>query len=267
MQIEKVRQLINHCPYPLFFSMSNAIGESSSPRGSLRKTAHTDVEPQDIQQSVSLRVKVSAIFTVVFSGIALFSDGYSAAVISNLNLLFAEIYDKTYFNSTVKTRLSNAFLIGEIFGMLFFGLLIDQIGRKAGVILATTFLVLGIALSAASEGVTPGGLFWMLIITRSLAGVGAGGEYPTCGTNATEASDEQKHTRNMRGFLIAMVGDFAIDFGFVLGGIVPLIVLACFNYSNYPAVWRTCLALGLIPPLSVIYMRIKFELDGLKLLI
>jgi MFS family permease len=53
---------------------------------------------------------------------------------------------------TIKSRLSNSFLIGEIFGMLFFGVLIDRVGRRTGVIAATLFLVLGIALAAAAHG-------------------------------------------------------------------------------------------------------------------
>lgn len=36
--------------------------------------------------------------------------------------------------------------------MLFFGVLIDRLGRRTGVVAATTFLVLGIALAAAAHG-------------------------------------------------------------------------------------------------------------------
>lgn len=55
-------------------------------------------------------------------------------------------------SSNIKTRLSNSFLIGEIFGMLFFGALIDRVGRRTGVVATTLFLVLGIILSAAAHG-------------------------------------------------------------------------------------------------------------------
>lgn len=36
--------------------------------------------------------------------------------------------------------------------MLFFGVLIDRVGRRTGVIAATLFLVLGIVLATASHG-------------------------------------------------------------------------------------------------------------------
>src|SRR5687768_12600049 len=91
---------------------------------------------------------------------------------------------------TIYSRLSNAFLIGMIIGMLFFGVIVDQLGRKTGAVATTILLVLGIAMSAAANGATPTGLLWMLIIARGVAGVGAGGEYPVSGAGAAEATDE-----------------------------------------------------------------------------
>ncbi len=52
--------------------------------------------------------------------------------------LFSELY-KDGMSSTIKTRLSNAYLIGEIFGMLFFGYVIDKIGRRTGIFFASKF--------------------------------------------------------------------------------------------------------------------------------
>jgi MFS family permease len=46
-------------------------------------------------------------------------------------------------SSTIKTRLSNSYLIGEIFGMLFFGVIIDRMGRRTGIVFATLFVILG----------------------------------------------------------------------------------------------------------------------------
>jgi MFS family permease len=54
-------------------------------------------------------------------------------------------------------------------------------------------------------------MFWMMIIGRGIAGVGAGGEYPVCGTSAAEAADETADLRRKRGFLVAITTDFAID--------------------------------------------------------
>ena len=64
-------------------------------------------------------------------------------------------------SSTIKSRLSNSYLIGEIFGMLFFGVLIDRIGRRTGVIAATAFLILGVVLATASHGNSELGYFYL----------------------------------------------------------------------------------------------------------
>jgi MFS family permease len=134
-------------------------------------------------------------------------------------------------SSTIKSRLSNSYLIGEIFGMLFFGVLIDRIGRRTGVVAATAFLILGVVLATASHGKSELGylflfpdmdsernidsllcrMFWMMIVSRGIAGFGAGGEYPVCATSATEAADETAQLRKRRGFLVASTTDFAVD--------------------------------------------------------
>lgn len=94
--------------------------------------------------------------------------------------------------ATVKTRLSNSILIGDIFGMLFFGLCIDRFGRRIGIVLTTVFLVFvsantqlglvkpqsnitqGIVLATAAHGTSVEGMFWMMVIGRGIAGFGAG---------------------------------------------------------------------------------------------
>ena len=95
--------------------------------------------------------KVSSVITVIVAGLALFSDGYNAQIIGYMEPLFSDLYKKG-ISDTIKTRLSNAYLIGEIFGMLFFGFVIDKIGRRTGIVFATFFLVLGIIIATAAHG-------------------------------------------------------------------------------------------------------------------
>jgi MFS family permease len=223
--------------------------------------------------------KVSVYLMMLFSGLALGSDGYNAAVMSNLNLMLAVIYPDT-LSSDMKARLSNAFLIGMIVGMVGFGVVVDQLGRKTGAVLTTVILVVGIALSAGASGTTPLGLFWMLVVARGIAGVGAGGEYPVAGTSsrsiaclkmltrtlgagALEASDEAGHFRKRRGFLFAMVADLAAGLGYCFGALVPLLLLLCVDrrVDKYHIVWRTALALGAIPPLSIFYFRLRMKVS------
>lgn len=139
-----------------------------------------DVESIEKGMGQAFYSKVSVYLMMLFSGLALGSDGYNAAVMSNLNLLLAVIYPDA-LSSDMKARLSNAFLIGMIVGMVGFGVVVDQLGRKTGAVLTTLILLLGIALSAGASGTSPLGLFWMLVVARGIAGVGAGGEYPVAG--------------------------------------------------------------------------------------
>ena len=130
--------------------------------------------------------------------------------------------------------------------MLFFGVTIDRLGRRTGVVFATVFLILGVVLATASHGKDELGLFWMMIVARGIAGFGAGGEYPVCGTASAEASDETLKVRKRRGILVALATDFAIDAGFVFAGVVALIVLACYHQKISQGVWRVCFGLGIV---------------------
>ncbi|KHN95205.1 General substrate transporter [Metarhizium album ARSEF 1941] len=119
--------------------------------------------------------KASSVLMVLVGGLALFSDGYNAQTVGYMNTVLSQLHPEEY-TKDVKTRVSNAFPIGEVFGMLFSGWAIDRLGRRNGIFWATLFLVLGLVLSAAAHGTTLGGMFWMMIVGRGVAGFGAGGE-------------------------------------------------------------------------------------------
>ncbi|TDZ33346.1 Glycerophosphoinositol permease 1 [Colletotrichum trifolii] len=199
---------------------------------------------------------------VLFSGLAIGSDGYNAAVIGNVELLLAILYPEE-LTSTIYQRLSNAFLIGMIVGMVGFGVVTDQLGRKTGAVATTILLVLGIALSTASSGSNPTGMFWMMIIARGIAGVGAGGEYPVSGAGAAEATDEDAKYRKRRGFMFAMLADLSASLGYIWGALVPLLLLLCVGQqvSKYDIVWRTSFALGMAPPLLIFWFRMRMAVS------
>ncbi|KAL3711283.1 hypothetical protein TMatcc_005081 [Talaromyces marneffei ATCC 18224] len=178
------------------------------------------------------------------------------ATIGYMEPFFSVLYG-TAMSSTIKSRLSNSYLIGEIFGMLFFGVQIDRMGRRTGIMTATALLVLGVALATAAHGKSDLGMFWMMIVARGVAGFGAGGEYPVCAANATEASDETSELRTKRGFLVALTTDFAIDLGFVIAGVVPLIVLACYHQAPSAGVWKVSFGLGVVLPVVICFFRLR----------
>lgn len=69
------------------------------------------------------------------------------------NVILAKEYPKQY-NTTVKTRVSNALLVGEIFGQVTVGLTCDYLGRKFAIIMTTIMIIVGGILATASNGYT-----------------------------------------------------------------------------------------------------------------
>ncbi|KAL0569407.1 hypothetical protein V5O48_012561 [Marasmius crinis-equi] len=202
--------------------------------------------------------RLSSVFSVLVAGIALFSDGYNIQIIGYMNPILAQLYPKAA-TAEMKTRLSNSILIGDVIGMILFGLCIDRWGRRMGIIATTLFLVLGIVLATAAHGTDEDGkgLLWMMVVARGIAGVGAGGEYTVCTTQAVEAADENPYVQKRRGALVATSTNAAIVSGFVGSSIVSLIVIAAFNGQAKDAAWRICFGLGIFLPLTIFFFRLR----------
>lgn len=60
-----------------------------------------------------------------------------------------------------------------------------------------------------------------------------------------------------------MIGDLAAGLGYCFGALVPLLLLLCVKQrvDKYHIVWRTALALGAIPPLSIFYFRMRMKVS------
>ncbi|TQV95629.1 hypothetical protein V2A60_000814 [Cordyceps javanica] len=193
---------------------------------------------------------------VLVQGVALFSDGYNIQIIGYMNAVLGKLYPKQ-MTATVKTRLSNSILIGDIFGMIFFGLCIDKFGRRIGIVLTTFFLVFGIVLATAAHGTSVEGMFWMMVIGRGIAGLGAGGEYTVCTSQALECADSTEEMRRRRGMLVAVSTNAAIISGFVGSSIVSLIVIAAYGGRANDGIWRICFGIGIFLPMVIFFFRMR----------
>ncbi|KAG0346782.1 Plasma membrane permease, mediates uptake of glycerophosphoinositol and glycerophosphocholine [Podila humilis] len=200
--------------------------------------------------------RLSAYFTVIFSGFALLSDGYQVGVLSLVNVCFTKLYGDQ-FTSAMSTRIGNSLFIGCILGQIGFGYICDRVGRKVGLMLTTFLVILGAALCAGAYGANGSieGMFWALTVYRGILGVGVGGEYPCSSASASEAADVVRPGR--RGMIFVCCTNLVIDTGFVLSAMFPLILGAC--GLGYEAIWRTSFAFGVLPPLSVMYFRFKMD--------
>ena len=90
------------------------------------------------------------------------------------------------------------------------------------------------------------------------------GEYPAGSVGCAESTGELKSGTRNRWFILFT--DVQIDFGFVVAAIVPMIVVLITGQNHLHTAWRICLGLGIIPPLSLLYLRIKLsEPEAFKL--
>ncbi|KAJ5901969.1 MFS general substrate transporter [Penicillium taxi] len=112
----------------------------------------------------------TGILNVITASLGLFSDGYNAQISRY----------KGRISSTVKSRLFVSYFFREVSDMLFFGVLVDRIGRRTGIMLATSLFL---------------ALFWILLpieqlnsVAQGIVGFGAEGEYPVCASTC-EAAD------------------------------------------------------------------------------
>ncbi|KAF8900931.1 major facilitator superfamily domain-containing protein [Mucidula mucida] len=156
----------------------------------------------------------------------------------------------------MKSRLSNSILVGDVVGMIFFGLCIDRWGRKLGISTTTAFLVFGIILATASHGTTPTGMLWMMVVARGVAGVGAGGEYAVCTDQAVEAADETPYSQKPRCSRCQST-NVAIVSGFVGSSIVSIIVIAAYHSKASDGIWRICFGIGIFLPLVIFFFRMR----------
>jgi MFS family permease len=74
--------------------------------------------------------------------------------------------------------------------------------------------------------------------------------------SAAESTASIKSGQRNRWF--CLFTNTQIDLGFIIGYIVPTVV-AAIAPTNYTLIWRLSLGLGVVPPLSLLYLRLKVQ--------
>ncbi|KAF2760340.1 MFS general substrate transporter [Pseudovirgaria hyperparasitica] len=222
---------------------------SSSDDAAIRRASLVDTE----------KGRWERMWPVIACGAGLFSDGYLNGVIGSVSTMLSNIYPTTYKNSPAQRNVGSLAFAGTVMGMLFFGWSSDAISRKWSLFVSTLIIILFAALGAGSYGAggSTSGLFAALAAFRFLLGIGIGGEYPAGSVGCAESTGELKAGTRNRWFI--MFTNVQIDFGFLVAAIVPMIVVLITTESHLRVAWRICLGLGVIPPLSLLYMRIKLQ--------
>ncbi|MCJ1483395.1 hypothetical protein MMC06_003562 [Schaereria dolodes] len=192
-------------------------------------------------------------------GAGLFSDGYLNGVIGSVSTILSTIYPTEYKLSPARSNVSSITFVGTVVGQLAFGWLSDNYSRKWALLISTFLLILFAALGAGSYGYhgSTYGLFAALTAWRFFLGIGIGGEYPAGSVACAESTGELKAGHRNRWFI--MFTNVQIDIGFVVAAIVPMILVLITGDGHLRVAWRICLGLGVIPPLSLLYIRLKLN--------
>jgi MFS family permease len=169
-------------------------------------------------------------------------EGYLNSVAGPVNTIFGKIYPDEYPKLSTTPLVPSIVFAGLVFGQLLFGFISDKCGRRVGMVAATIIVILFSALCAGAWYPTLQGMMIMFTVWRFCLGVGIGAEYPAGSVAASEATAETKAGR--RHGLFIMVTNFVIDFGFVIGNMIP------------------CLLVVTSPPVSDIDGRLSFRRIG-----
>ncbi|KJX95924.1 MFS phospholipid transporter Git1 like protein [Zymoseptoria brevis] len=214
--------------------------------------------PEPPSLDTSERSRWERLWPTVACGAGLFSDGYLQAVIGPVNTCLSTLYGDQYTASAAQQNVSSIAFAGTVIGQLTFGYTSDHYSRKWSLLVSTIILFVFAALSAGSYGAggSTMGLFAALTAYRFLLGIGIGGEYPAGSVGCAESSSELQIGHRNRWF--CLFTNTQIDLGFVLGTLVPMVIVRIAPH-NLELVWRLSLALGVIPPLSLLYLRLKLK--------
>jgi MFS family permease len=180
-------------------------------------------------------------------------------VIGAVNTMLSKIYPVEYVQSPASQNVSSIAFAGTVLGQLIFGVCSDYWSRKWSLLLSTIIIIVFAALSAGAYGYhgSLSGLFAALTAYRFCIGIGIGGEYPAGSVAAAESTGELKGGHRNRWFIFFT--NFSIDFGFVVSSLVPMILVLIFTENHLRAAWRVALGLGVLPPLSLLYLRVKLR--------
>jgi MFS family permease len=181
---------------------------------------------------------------VVALGVAWILDGLEITVASTVaNLLTQK--DTIHMSSGAVGDIATVYLLGEVFGALFFGRLSDKLGRRNLFMITLGIYLFGSGLTAFTMG-SSGGWVAFLFATRFLAGVGIGGEYAAINS----AIDEMMPARFRGRVDIAVNGTYWA--GALIGTLAQLII---FNNIQDSISWRIGFLLGPVLGLAVLFVR------------
>lgn len=172
---------------------------------------------------------------LVGSGIGWALDAMDIGLVSFIIAALAVHWD---LDKSTTSWIASVGFIGMAIGASLAGLLADKFGRRQ--VFALTLLIYGLATGASALATSVGAL----IVFRFIVGLGLGGELPVASTLVSEFSP-----RRVRGRMVVLLEAFWAV-GWILAAVIGTFVVAQSENG-----WRWGLALGAVPALYALYVR------------
>ena len=170
------------------------------------------------------------------SGIGWALDAMDIGLVSFIIAALAVHWD---LDKSTTSWIASVGFIGMAVGASLAGLLADKIGRRQ--VFAATLLLYGLATGASALVTSVGAL----MVLRFIVGLGLGGELPVASTLVSEFSP-----RRVRGRMVVILEAFWA-LGWIMAALIGTFVVAGSDNG-----WRYGLALGAVPALYALYVRL-----------
>jgi MFS family permease len=172
-------------------------------------------------------------------------DGLEVSIASNVSPYLTDPGSLGMGTGSVAFSVGTIYLLGEVFGALFFGNLSDRWGRKNLFMITLGVYLLGGALTALTWGKGEGWVIY-LNLTRFIAGAGIGGEYAAINS----AIDELIPAR-YRGRV-----DIAVNGTYWAGAfIASVLTIAVVKHLPVSFNWRIAFLFGPVLGLVILFVR------------
>jgi MFS family permease len=182
---------------------------------------------------------------VVALGVAWVLDGLEITIASNVTNLISSKDALNLSSAGVSFAVGTVYLLGEVFGALFFGRLSDKWGRRNLFMITLGVYLFGGFLTALTLGHSQIWVYW-LYLSRFIAGMGIGGEYAAINS----AIDELIPAKYRGRVDIAVNGTYWG--GALLGTVLTLLVV---NHLSVSYSWRVAFLFGPVLGVVILFVR------------
>jgi MFS family permease len=185
---------------------------------------------------------------VIALGVAWILDGLEITIASNVSAIISQPAALGLSSGSVAFSVGTVYLLGEVFGALFFGRLSDKWGRKNLFMITLGVYLLGGALTACTAGTGRFWVFW-LDATRFIAGAGIGGEYA-----AINSAIDELIPAKYRGRV-----DIAVNGTYWAGALIAsILTVGVVNHMSPATSWRVAFLIG--PALGFVILFVRKNL-------